>query len=250
MHPIAALIANPVKVAVGVLLLAMFGILAMIGMPVQLSPDVEQPKISISTTWPGASPHEIEKEIVKEQEEQLKSVQGVTKMTSSSAESVGTITLEFAVGTDLQEALLKVNSQLQQVPSYPTDSDEPVIRTTDEGANAIAWMMLSPHPALTDVIRQFGEEHPEIKDRVDWVLRAPNEGLRLKRVELLANEFPAAKALIPEKMDVTKYLKFTEDNIEAQFERIPGVGSAGVFRRDRNPNFKSSWIPRNWHRAG
>ncbi len=229
MHPIAALIANPVKVAVGVLLLAMFGILAMIGMPVQLSPDVEQPKISISTTWPGASPQEIEKEIVKEQEEQLKSVQGVTKMTSSSAESVGTITLEFAVGTDLQEALLKVNSQLQQVPSYPTDSDEPVIRTTDEGANAIAWMMLSPIPPTTDVIRQFGEEHPETKERVEWVLRAQNEGLRLKRVELLAKEFSAAKVLLPEKMDVTKYLKFTEDNIEAQLERIPGVGSAGVF---------------------
>ena len=228
MHPIAALIANPVKVAVGVLLLAMFGILAMIRMPVQLSPDVEQPKISISTTWAGASPHEIEKEIVKEQEEQLKSVQGVTKMTSSSAESVGTVTLEFAVGTDLQEALLKVNSQLQQVPSYPPDSDEPVIRTTDPGANAIAWMMLSPIPPTKEAIGQFGEEHPEVKDRVDWVLRAQHDGLMLRRIKILKDEYPAAESLYPD-LKITEYLKFTEDNIEAQLERIPGVGSAGVF---------------------
>ena len=41
------------------------------------------------------------------------------------SESQGSLTLEFAIGTDLQEALLKVNSQLQQVPSYPPDSDEP-----------------------------------------------------------------------------------------------------------------------------
>jgi len=112
MHPIAAFIANPVKVSVGVLLLAMFGIIAMFGMPVQLSPDVELPRITVSTVWPGASPHEIEKEIVKEQEEQLKSVQGVTKMRSECSESQGSLTLEFAFGTDLQEALVNVNSQL------------------------------------------------------------------------------------------------------------------------------------------
>ncbi len=229
MHPIAAFIANPVKVSVGVLLLAMFGIIAMFGMPVQLSPDVELPRITVSTVWPGASPHEIEKEIVKEQEEQLKSVQGVTKMRSECSESQGSLTLEFAIGTDLQEALLKVNSQLQQVPSYPPDSDEPVIRTSDPGANAIAWMMLSARPAANEQIRQFAVDHPEARERIEWVLRAHNDGLKTYRLKELADEFPAAESLRPEKLDVTKYLKFTQDNIEAQFERVPGVGTANVF---------------------
>ncbi len=229
MHPIAAFIANPVKVSVGVLLLTLFGIIAMLGMPVQLSPDVEQPKISISTVWPGASPQEVEKEIVKEQEEQLKSVQGITKMSSECAESQGTITLEFAVGTDLQEALLKVNSQLQQVPSYPPDSDEPVIRTSDPSANAIAWMILSGRPASDDQIRQFAVDHPELKERIEWVMRSQNNGLKLYRLQKLAGEFPEANSLLPKKLDVAKYRKFTEDNIEAQFERVPGVGSANIF---------------------
>ncbi|MFT5301564.1 MAG: HAE1 family hydrophobic/amphiphilic exporter-1 [Mariniblastus sp.] len=229
MHPIASFIANPVKVSVGVLLVALFGVLAMLGMPVQLSPDVEQPTITISTVWPGASPHEVEKEIVKEQEEQLKSVQGVTKMTSSCAESSGTVTLEFSIGTDLQEALLKVNSQLQQVPSYPPDSDEPVIRTTDPDANAIAWMMLGPRPAERDVVKQFGVDHPEINERIEWALRATNDGLRHKRLKDIADEYPAAQVLLPRKIEIAEYLKFTRDNIEAQFERVPGVGSANVF---------------------
>ncbi len=197
MHPIAAFIANPVKVSVGVLLLTLFGILAMFGMPVQLSPDVEQPKISIRTVWPGASPQEVEKEIVKEQEEQLKSVQGITKMSSECAESQGTITLEFAVGTDLQEALLKVNSQLQQVPSYPPDSDEPVIRTSDPSANAIAWMILSGRPASDEEIRPFAVDHPESKERIDWVMRSHNNGLKLFRLHQLAGEFPEANSLLP-----------------------------------------------------
>ncbi len=230
MHPISAFISNPVKVAVGVLLLGLFGSIAMFGMPVQLSPDVEQPTITISTTWPGASPHEIEKEIVKEQEEQLKSVQGIVKMTSNCAESQGTVTLEFRVGTDLQEALLKVNSQLQQVPQYPTDADEPVIRTTDPNANAIAWMMLGTRPATDDEIIQFSAEHPEAADRVAWVLRSSNQGLKVYRLNQLAKEFPSAKELLPNAdIDVTKYKKFAEDNIEAQFERVPGVASCNVF---------------------
>ena len=199
MHPISACIANPVKVAVGVLLLALFGTLAMFRMPVQLSPDVEQPKISITTVWPGASPQEVEKEIVKEQEEQLKSVQGITKMTSDSSESVGSVTLEFAIGTNLQEALLKVNSQLQQVPSYPPDSDEPVIRTTDPNANAIAWMMLSARPATNEQIRQLAVDHPETKERIEWVMRAHNNGLKLNRLNQLAEEFPVAEPLLPPK---------------------------------------------------
>ena len=229
MHPIAAFIANPVKVSVGVLIVALFGIIALFSMPVQLSPDVDLPTITVSTTWPGASPHEIEKEIVKEQEEQLKSVQGVTKMTSDCSESQGSVTLEFRVGTDLREALLKVNSQLQQVPRYPPDADEPVIRTTDPGANAIAWMILSARPASDSEIRKFGDEHPEARERVDWVLRSHNEGLKSFRLTRLANEFPAAERLLPKQLDVTKYRKFAEDQIESQFERVPGVASCNVF---------------------
>ncbi len=229
MHPIAAFIRNPVKVSVCVLLLAMFGIIAMFRMPVQLSPDVELPTISVSTVWPGASPHEIEKEIVKEQEEQLKSVQGVIKMTSDCSESVGSVTLEFSVGTDLQEALLKVNSQLQQVSQYPPDADEPVIRTTDPNANAIAWMILSARPATDDEIWQFAGEHPQVRDRIEWVMRAHNEGLKVFRLSQFAKEYPEAEKLLPPKLDVTKYRKFAEDHIEAQLERVPGVASSNMF---------------------
>lgn len=229
MHPIANFIRNPVKVSVGVLLLAIFGSIAMLRMPVQLSPDVEQPTISVTTTWPGASPHEIEKEIVKEQEEQLKSVQGVKKMFSSCSESVGNVTLEFIVGTDLQEALLKVNSQLQQVPGYPTDADEPVIRTTDPDANAIAWMILRARPAADEEIWKFADEHPDIRSRIEWVMRAHNDGLKIFRLNKFAEEYPAAEVLLPEDIDVTRYRKFTEDNIEAQLERVPGVASANIF---------------------
>ena len=78
-------IRNPVTVIVGVLLVALFGVVSLIRLPVQLAPDVEKPEITVRTTWQGASPHEVEREVVDEQEEQLKGVEGLEKMFSDRA---------------------------------------------------------------------------------------------------------------------------------------------------------------------
>jgi len=94
MNLVASFVRNPVKVSVGVLLLVLFGLLAFQGIPVQLVPEVQTPVISIETLWPGASPQEVEREIVQEQEEQLKGVEGVIKMSSESTDSRGSVTLE------------------------------------------------------------------------------------------------------------------------------------------------------------
>jgi HAE1 family hydrophobic/amphiphilic exporter-1 len=142
MNLIESFVHNPVKVSVGVILVVMFGIIALVAMPMQLTPEVEVPTLTIETMWPGASPQEVETEIVHEQEEQLKSVEGVTKMTSESMDSMGRVTLEFPVGTDMGEALLKVNTKLSQVQEYPEDADEPVINTSNANNQAIAWFIL------------------------------------------------------------------------------------------------------------
>src|SRR5688500_11557872 len=118
MHLIEWLIASPVKVTVGVILLCLFGTIAIWQMPVQLTPEVQIPTLTVETRWPGASPQEVEREIVLEQEEQLQSVEGLRKMTSESMDSVGRITLEFAIGADMSETLMLVNSRLQQVREY------------------------------------------------------------------------------------------------------------------------------------
>ena len=62
MQLITAFISNPVKVAVGVLLLVLFGVIAVFQMPVELTPNVEQKWLSVNTMWPGAGPEEIERD--------------------------------------------------------------------------------------------------------------------------------------------------------------------------------------------
>src|SRR5687767_6013666 len=122
MNLIEGFVHNPVKVTVGVILILLFGVLSMMTMPMQLTPEVEVPTLTIETRWPGASPQEVEREIVQEQEEHLKGVEGVRKMSSESMDSLGRVTLEFPVGTNMQEAMLKVNTKLAQVAEYPLDA--------------------------------------------------------------------------------------------------------------------------------
>ncbi|HMB39509.1 MAG TPA: efflux RND transporter permease subunit, partial [Wenzhouxiangellaceae bacterium] len=68
---------NPVAVAVGCILLVIFGLISLYRLPVQLTPNIDRPTISISTGWRAAAPAEIESEIVEPQEEQLRDVPGL-----------------------------------------------------------------------------------------------------------------------------------------------------------------------------
>jgi len=143
----------PVTTAVGVILLVMFGAIALFRIPVQLTPDVVEAVVTVETNWPGASPAEVESEIVQEQEEQLKSLEGLVKMESESQDSFARITLTFGTGEDMDAALLRVSNRLEQVPEYPDAADKPVIRSTNANANAIAWFILNP-------TRENGFEEP------------------------------------------------------------------------------------------
>ncbi|MFV1959107.1 MAG: efflux RND transporter permease subunit, partial [Planctomycetota bacterium] len=225
---VTACVRNPVKVSVGVILVGLFGVLAYRLMPIQLVPEVQRPVISITTRWPGASPHEVEREIVQEQEDQLKGVEGVTKMSSESKDSAGTVTLEFGVGTDMSAALVKVNTRLQQVREYPEDALEPVITTSSSGDTPIAWFILRPRMPSDEEIAVFEREHPALGVALAPVLRAKGAGLRERRLEQAAAKKPALAELLPPPMDVPKKRRFAEDVIESRLERVSGVSAVNV----------------------
>jgi hydrophobic/amphiphilic exporter-1 (mainly G- bacteria), HAE1 family len=143
---------RPVSVIVGVLLIALFGLIALYRIPVQLIPDVDRPVVTINTRWSGASPEEVEQEIVQRQEEMLKAVEGLEKLTSESFDSRGQVVLEFRVGLDPDAMLLKVSNKLDQVTGYPLDADKPVLTSGSGGnTNAITWLILEPLPGNEDV---------------------------------------------------------------------------------------------------
>ncbi len=153
---------KPVSVTVGVILILVFGIIGFNKLPVQLTPDVETPQITVKTTWGGATPYEIEKEIIEQQEEVLKGLQGLTKMESSSYNSYGEITLSFELSTSLDEALLRVSNKINEVGAYPENVNRPIIESAGANASPVIWMMLKPladNPESINHYRSYFEDN-------------------------------------------------------------------------------------------
>lgn len=131
---------RPVGVAVGVILIVMFGLLALVRIPIQLTPDVRKPKITVETRWPGSSPNEVEQEITIPQEDMLKSIPGLTTMESDSYNNRTKIVLEFEPGTDMDSALVLVSNRLQRIKNYPEEASRPTLKTADSDASPITWI--------------------------------------------------------------------------------------------------------------
>ncbi|TDI86878.1 MAG: efflux RND transporter permease subunit, partial [Caldithrix sp.] len=157
----------PVTVIVGVLIAIIGGFVALKNVPIQLTPEVKRPIITVTTNWFGASPEEVEKEIVDKQEEYLKSVEGMLEMNSTSSAGRGVITLEFIVGTDMTAALVKVTNKLNEVPEYPDDADRPILTTSSRFEGAIGWFVILSDSIYAPHLQDLTEDL--IKPRLERV---------------------------------------------------------------------------------
>ena len=178
MKLVDASIRYPVTVVVGVLIAFFGGLLSLTRVPIQLTPDIAVPIITVTTTWLGGSPEEVEKEIVEEQEELLKSVEGVLEMASESRDSVGTIFLKFDAGTDMNDASLRVSNKLNEVLSYPENADRPVITTVNRFDRSITWYVIRS----TEPPDAGGVYVPHLETLFDDVIKP-----RFERVEGVAS---------------------------------------------------------------
>ncbi|WP_421901068.1 efflux RND transporter permease subunit [Maridesulfovibrio sp.] len=220
-------IEKPVSVLVGVILLVLFGGLALSGLPYQLSPSVTEPEITVETSWTGATPYEIERDIIEEQEKVLKGVTGLMEMESECFDSFGRISLRFKIGTDIDDALLRVSNKLNEVKKYPSDSDRPIISATGASASPVIWMILRTLPDNKQHINEFAtyfeDDVRQYLERVDGVADLfIGGGTENEMHIIIAPEKLAAYNLTIDK--VTEVLQSENANVSA--------GNLGVGRRD------------------
>ena len=157
MNLIRLAINRPIAVVAAILMVVMFGLVALQTIPIQLTPDVRKPLLTVETFWPGAAPAEVEREIITQQEEVFKGLEGLNRMIGSADDGVGEIELEFAVGTDMDKALVLVANRLDRVPNKPSDAVEPIISSAGSEDQPIAWFILSRQPGNDRTIHTYGD---------------------------------------------------------------------------------------------
>ncbi|MEM9302326.1 MAG: efflux RND transporter permease subunit [Pseudomonadota bacterium] len=126
-------IANPAAVAIVAAVLVMLGLVSVFNMPAQLLPPIEKPIISVVSTWPGASPREIESELTVPIEEVLQGTPGMTEMATWSMPNLGWMQLEFALETDMTRALIDIISRLNRLRPLPANAERPQVMMGEWG---------------------------------------------------------------------------------------------------------------------
>lgn len=214
-------IKNPVTIIVSVLIVVLFGFISLDKLPYQLTPSVTKPEIKITTVWPGATPLEIEREIIEDQEDALKSLNNLLEYESSSKDNMGEITLTFSLNTDIRAALQDVSNKLNEVSSYPANVQEPIIETAN--ASPIIWMMLQTQESNNRHIDEYktffdDEVVPAIK-RVSGVSGTMTAGGRKQemQISLDLNSLASYNLTIAE---VTKILQSENVNISAGVQNM------------------------------
>lgn len=125
---------NPLAALVSVLILCLLGAVSVFRIPVQMIPDISPRRIMVDTNWPGATPQDVEQEILIEQEKYLRAIPGLVRLSSSAEFGGGQVELEFPSGTSIDEALIHIDNALSQVTDYPETVDRP--RIVAESATA------------------------------------------------------------------------------------------------------------------
>jgi multidrug efflux pump subunit AcrB len=131
-------------------LLAVFGIFSLLSLPLELQPGGDRPEITITTTYPGAGPAEVEDLVTRPIEEQMEEVLGVQEISSTSRPGRSAITLEFTSDSDLNERLLDVLNRLQQVESLPPEVNESNVELVGGNSSPMMWVVLTPKEGFSE----------------------------------------------------------------------------------------------------
>lgn len=119
---------RPVSMALIVLALVVFGLSAVPGFQLELTPDMEMPMLLVYTIYPGADPESVEELVTKEVETAGAEQSGVSTYTSQSAENMSMVMFQYDYGTDLDDAYMDLKTALDTAKaSMPDDVQEPIV---------------------------------------------------------------------------------------------------------------------------
>lgn len=213
---------NPVALLVAIILLLIFGTISLSRLPVQLTPELEEPEITITTTWRAAAPNEVEAEIIESQEDVLRGLPGLTEIRANAFQGRAEINLTFNVEMDMRRALVEVMNRLNQVPDYPDDANEPFISSAGQDARAIGWFIIKVDEGNDRPIESYKDFVEEVVqsrfERIPGVARAAIYGGSEKELRITFDPFKVANLGI--QLDKVMKLAGSSKDISAGFADV------------------------------
>ena len=182
-----------------ILMVALLGVFALVKLPIQLFPNIEEPVISIFTSWRAAAPAEIESEIIEPQERALAGLRGMRSLNAFANQGSSFLNLQFAVGTDMQATMLEVISRMNQLPPLPRDAQAPQISLGEDGGNGpnntLSWFFVQLLPGTPGPIDNYRRRIEELfRNRIESIPGVANVRINFGSDEELQIVFDPERA--------------------------------------------------------
>ena len=139
-------IKQPIAVAAFVFLIIAFGIVSLQKIPIQMTPDIDKPVLQVRVSWPGASPEDVEREVVTRIELAVTSLTGVENIESDSRFGSARVTLTYSVGQDMDIALIQLLSKVSSIDGLPFESKRPTVKTSNSDDSPISRLAMVKLP--------------------------------------------------------------------------------------------------------
>ncbi|HEX7887478.1 MAG TPA: efflux RND transporter permease subunit [Phenylobacterium sp.] len=153
------------KVVLGVTLIAaLFGLFAYLSMPRESQPDIDLPYISVVVPYPGVSPEDAERLLVKPLELELQTIQGIKSMNGVARQSTAVVTLQFDANFNTDTALEDVRAKVDLARGkFPPDAEEPIIQESNFSGQPIIGIVISGAAPERELYRAA----QDLKDRLE-----------------------------------------------------------------------------------
>lgn len=176
-------------VAVNVMILAfvIFGIFGFKSLKSSFFPLVDSRNISITVAYPGASPQEIEEGIVLKIEDNLKGLEGIERVTSTSRENSGVINIEIEKGRDVDFMLLEVKNAVDQVPTFPGGM-EPLIVAKQRPIRQTISFAISGDRIPLATLKQIGRQIENDIRGMEGISQITLSGFPQEEIEIAVDE--------------------------------------------------------------
>ncbi|MEL6687094.1 MAG: efflux RND transporter permease subunit, partial [Pseudomonadota bacterium] len=164
--PVSFMAQNGVAANILMIAILMAGLFAYRAIPQEVFAENSLDTISISVSYPGATPSEIEDSIVLKIEEAVAAVEGIKEVTSTASENVGTVRVELEEGTSMSIALDDVKAEIDQIQTFPDEAEEPSIRelTSRQSVLGIALFGDAPEASLKELAYRLEDELAVLPD--------------------------------------------------------------------------------------
>ena len=179
---------RPVAISMLILAVVFIGLYALPNLGVALMPDMSIPVVTISTSYQGAAPAEVEKIITKPIESAVSSVSGVKEISSSSSNGNSMVMVQFNYGTDIDEKMNDLRSKVDTVrKSLPDDAGSPTISKIDPNSQSIMTYSLSG-ASLTKMKEVAEDTIQPALERIEGVSSVSISGGKEREIQVRLNQ--------------------------------------------------------------